>query len=90
VGACLNRVARLLAAGHGGQILLSETTVRAVEGSLPLGVGVRRLGPHRLQGLPEPVALFQLEASDLRARFPPPRATTRSPADRSTGTARRG
>ncbi len=90
VGLAVHAAARICAAGHGGQILLSNATVRAVEASVPLGVRFRALGSHRLRGLPEPEALFQLEAPDLRARFPPPRTATRSVADRPPGAEPRG
>jgi len=88
VGLAVHAAARICAAGHGGQILLSDATVRAVEASVPVGVGFRALGDHRLHGLPEPEALFQLEAPDLPARFPPPRTGTRSFADRPHGAER--
>jgi class 3 adenylate cyclase len=90
VGLAVHAAARICAAGHGGQILLSDATVRAVEASVPAGVGFRALGDHRLRGLPEPEALFQLEAPDLPARFPPPRIATRSFADRPPGARPRG
>jgi len=85
VGLAVHTAARICAAGHGGQILLSDATARAVEASVPVGVGFRALGDHRLQGLPDPEALFQIEAPDLPARFPPPRTATRSVANRSPG-----
>ena len=75
VGLAVHAAARICAAGHGGQVLLSGATVRALEASAPADVSFRSLGDHRLHGLPEPEALFQLEAPDLPARFPPPRAT---------------
>lgn len=90
VGLAVHAAARICAAGRGGQTLLSDATVRAVEASVPAGVGFRPLGDHRLRGLPEPEALFQLEAPDLAARFPPPRTATRSSADRSRGAEPRG
>ncbi|HEV8676400.1 MAG TPA: adenylate/guanylate cyclase domain-containing protein [Methylomirabilota bacterium] len=73
VGLAVHTAARICAAGHGGQVLLSDAAVRAVEAFVPVGVGFRPLGDHRLQGLPEPQALFQLAAPDLPTRFPPPR-----------------
>jgi class 3 adenylate cyclase len=82
VGLAVHAAARICAAGHGGQILLSHATVRAVEASVPGGMRFRALGNHRLRGLPEPEALFQLEASDLPTRFPPPRVSARSFARR--------
>ena len=73
VGLAVHTAARICAAGHGGQILLSDAARRAVKASPPAGVRFRGLGNHRLHGLPEPEALFQLLAVDLPARFPPPR-----------------
>jgi class 3 adenylate cyclase len=73
VGLVVHTAARICASGHGGQVLLSDTAVRAVEASLPAGVAFRALGEYRLHGLPEPEALFQLQASGLPVKFPPPR-----------------
>ncbi|HWC05492.1 MAG TPA: adenylate/guanylate cyclase domain-containing protein [Methylomirabilota bacterium] len=78
VGLAVHTAARICTAGHGGQILLSHPTVRATGASVPVGVSFRALGNHRLRGLPEPEALFQMEAPDLPARFPPPRTAARS------------
>jgi class 3 adenylate cyclase len=75
VGLAVHTVARICAAGHGGQILLSGTSRAALEGMTPAGVAFRELGSFRLRGLPEPVVLFQVTAADLPADFPPPRAT---------------
>ena len=50
-GQPLNRVARLLAAGHGGQVLLSDVTAGLVRYALPAGVSLRDLGEHRLKDL---------------------------------------
>ena len=81
VGLAVHTAARIGAVGHGGQTVLSSATVRAVEASLPVGVGLRQLGAHRLQGLRDPETLFQLEADGLPASFPPPRTAIES-ADR--------
>jgi class 3 adenylate cyclase len=75
VGLAVNTAARICSAGHGGQIVLSSDAVRAVEASAPRSVSFRSLGAHRLQGLPEPQPLFQLEAPDLPENFPAPRTT---------------
>src|SRR4029077_6652728 len=75
VGLAVHTAARICAAGHGGQILLSSDAVRAVEASAPRNVSFRSLGAHRLQALPEPKPLFQLEAPDLPGNFPAPRTT---------------
>jgi predicted ATPase len=68
-GAVLNRVARVMAAGHGGQILLAESTA-----SLLSGVDLLDLGPRRLRDVPVPVRVFQVRASGLQMEFPPLRA----------------
>jgi class 3 adenylate cyclase len=81
VGLALHTAARICAVGHGGQIVLSSATVRAVKAALPVGVGLQQLGAHRLQGLRDLETLFQLEADGLQASFPPPRTAVES-ADR--------
>jgi predicted ATPase/class 3 adenylate cyclase/DNA-binding CsgD family transcriptional regulator len=70
-GPPLNRVARLLSAGYGGQILLSITTQELVRDQLPAGTQLRDLGERRLKDLFRPENIFQLIASDLPAEFPP-------------------
>jgi class 3 adenylate cyclase len=79
VGLAVHTAARICAAAHGGQVLLSDATVRAVKDSLAAGVAFRALGTHRLHGLPEPEALFQLQAPGLPAQFPPPRTVGARP-----------
>jgi predicted ATPase/class 3 adenylate cyclase len=78
VGADVHRAARVAAAGHGGQVLLSETTSALVADELPEGVGLRGLGEHRLKDL-RPERLFQLVAAGLRTDFPPIRSLDRQP-----------
>ena len=56
-GAVLNRAARVMAAGHGGQILLAESTA-----TLLSGVDLVDLGPARLRDVPTPVGVFQVRA----------------------------
>src|SRR5918996_1204219 len=65
--------AGICSVAHGGQILLSAAARDAVGRSRPTGTRFRSLGSHRLRGLREPQALFQVEAGDLPTRFPPPR-----------------
>src|SRR5215467_11263619 len=60
-----------MSAGHGGQVLLSQTTRDLVEYDLPDGVSLRNLGAHRLKDLQHPSHLFQLVISGLPADFPP-------------------
>ncbi len=67
----VHRAARLMSVGHGGQVLLSQTTCSLVEQNLPEGVSLRDLGEHRLKDLGRPMHLFQLVISDLPADFPP-------------------
>src|SRR5205085_6640769 len=70
VGLDVHRAARIMSAGHGGQILLSQTTCMLVEQDLPDDVGLRELGEYRLKDLGRPRRLFQLVISDLPANFP--------------------
>jgi predicted ATPase/class 3 adenylate cyclase len=70
-GPAVNRVARLEAAGHGGQILLSLATQELVRDALPSGVRLLDLGEHRLKDLFRPEHIFQVAAPDLPADFPP-------------------
>jgi predicted ATPase/class 3 adenylate cyclase len=70
----LNRCARLMAAGHGGQALVSGATELLVRDDLPDGCGVVDLGEHRLRDLARPVRVFQLTGPGLRAEFPPLRS----------------
>jgi class 3 adenylate cyclase/CheY-like chemotaxis protein len=76
VGLDVHRAARLSAAGHGGQVLLSERTMEIT------GANVRDLGLYQLSGLPEPERLFQLVADGLPVDFPPLRLATRVDDDR--------
>src|SRR5258708_1722956 len=52
VGLDVHLAARLMSVGHGGQVLLSQTTRRLLEHHLPAGVSLRDLGEHRLKALP--------------------------------------
>ena len=67
----LNRCARLMAAGHGGQALVSGATELLVREDLPDGCALVDLGEHRLRDLARPVPIFQLTGPGLRAEFPP-------------------
>jgi predicted ATPase/class 3 adenylate cyclase/DNA-binding XRE family transcriptional regulator len=70
-GPPLNRLARLLAAGHGGQILLSLAAAELVREHLPPDAELRNLGAHRLKDLTYPEQIFQLVVPDLPTAFPP-------------------
>src|SRR3712207_8402311 len=54
IGAALNRIARLLAAGHGGQVLVSQATSELVRDALPDGASLRNLGEYHLRDLVQP------------------------------------
>jgi class 3 adenylate cyclase len=73
VGIDVHTAVRICSAGHGGQIVVSGDVREALAGSPLAGVGFGELGLHQLQGLPAPIALFQVEVEDLPSRFPPPR-----------------
>ena len=73
-GPPLNRVARLLAIGYGGQVLLSDVTQDLTRDSLPPSVTLKSLGDHRLKDLNRPETVFQLLHPDLPAEFPPLRS----------------
>ena len=70
-GPPVNRVARLLSAGHGGQILLSSSTQELVRDQLPADTHLRYLGEKRLKDLSRPERIFQLTAPALPSEFPP-------------------
>jgi predicted ATPase/class 3 adenylate cyclase len=70
VGPLLNRVARLMSAGHGGQILLTRATAELVHDHLPDGTWLHDLGKHRLKDLERPENVFQLAAPGLQFEFP--------------------
>jgi predicted ATPase/class 3 adenylate cyclase len=74
LGIDVNRAARIAAAGHGGQILLSDATRALVQARLPEDVRVRTLGSYRLKDLPDAERLHQLEIRGLPSGFPPLRA----------------
>lgn len=73
VGMDVHRAARIMSAGHGGQVLVSEATA-ALLGHAPL----RDLGPHRLKDLLEPIRLYQLEIDAAPDAFPPLRSLHRT------------
>jgi predicted ATPase/class 3 adenylate cyclase len=70
-GPVLNRAARLMSAGHGGQMLCSQATADLLQDSLPASVGLVELGSHRLRDLARSEVVFQLTSPGLKAEFPP-------------------
>ena len=87
VGLSLHEVARITAAGHGGQVLVSEATRRARRRRLPAGLELRDLGERRLKDLSAPARIYQLVGEGLADRFPaasdarPARQQPARPAD---------
>ena len=79
VGLDVHHAARIMSAGHGGQVLLSHTTRELVEQALPAGVRLQDLGAHRLKDLQQPSQLFQLVIAGLPTDFPPLQALDTSP-----------
>jgi predicted ATPase/class 3 adenylate cyclase len=71
VGIDLHTAARIMAAGHGGQVLVSQVTRDLVERELPVGVSLSDLGEHQLKDLTEPLHLHQLVIHELPVEFPP-------------------
>jgi class 3 adenylate cyclase len=70
-GPPVNRVARLLSAAHGAQVLLSLAAQELVRDQLPVGSSLRDLGEHRLKDLFRPERVYQLTAPELPSEFPP-------------------
>jgi class 3 adenylate cyclase len=81
VGIDVVRAARICAAGHGGQVLLSSATAALVGTALPEGVRERDLGAHRLKDIDEPERIYQLEVDGLPSAFPPLRTHGEEPID---------
>ena len=73
-GLAVHRAARICAAGHGGQVLVSQATQSLLEDEEEdLAVNLRDLGDQRLKDIDRPVRLYQVAAAGLLAEFPPPR-----------------
>jgi predicted ATPase/class 3 adenylate cyclase len=71
IGIDVNIAARIEAAGHGGQVLISGVTAALVQRSLPSGVSLLDLGSHRLKGIADAEQIFQLVIPGLPEEFPP-------------------
>jgi predicted ATPase/class 3 adenylate cyclase len=70
VGIDVHRAARISAAAHGGQVLLSDATRALTQPALPDGLELRDLGDHRLKDMPRAERIFQLNIAGLTADFP--------------------
>jgi len=72
VGLSVHRAARVSGVGHGGQILVSQTTASLLQDEEDLsGIALRDLGEHRLKDLSHPTRLYQADVDGLEATFPP-------------------
>jgi predicted ATPase/class 3 adenylate cyclase len=78
-GPSVNRVARLMSLGHGGQVLLSGHTQELAHGQLPPDVALIDLRTHRLKDLTDPEHVWQLTIAGLAAEFPPLRSLDARP-----------
>jgi predicted ATPase/class 3 adenylate cyclase len=79
VGLDVHRAARIAAVGHGGQVLVSESSRALVEQSLPAGVELRDLGRHRLKDLAQPERIYETVIAGLPSQFPPLRSLDATP-----------
>ena len=75
-GTVLNRTARVMSAGHGGQILVDGATAALIS-----GVDLIGLGPKRLRDITKPVEVYQVQAPGLRTEFPPLRTVDSLPGN---------
>jgi YVTN family beta-propeller protein len=85
VGLGVHRAARISAAGHGGQVLVSQTTRELLRDDPRPDVSLRDLGEHQLKDLDEPERIYQLVAPGLGADFPPLKTAARAPFEGREG-----
>ena len=81
IGIDVNRAARIAAAAHGGQVLLSDTTRSLVEANLAIGLTLRSLGEHRLKDLPALERIWQLDIDGVAQEFPLIRSLSARPGN---------
>ena len=77
----VNRCSRLMAAAHGGQVVVSGATEALVRDELPEGMGLIDLSEHRLRDLGRPTRIFQLTHQGHREEFPPLRSLDSFPGN---------
>lgn len=77
-GSTLNRAARIMSIGHGGQILVSETALQIAQEHLSENVTVLDLGQHQLKGLSKAEKIFQISTPELQQEFPALKSQTRA------------
>jgi peptide/nickel transport system substrate-binding protein len=85
VGMGVHRAARIAAAGHGGQVLVSATTRELLRDDPPPDVSLRDLGEHELKDMDEPERIYQLTAPGLQDEFPPLKTTAPALAEGREG-----
>jgi YVTN family beta-propeller protein len=85
VGLGVNRGARIAAAGHGGQVLVSQTTRELLRDDPVPDVSLRDLGEHQLKDMDEPERIFQLVAPGLQADFPELKTAASTPFEGREG-----
>jgi predicted ATPase/class 3 adenylate cyclase len=85
-GPAVNRVARLEATAHGGQVVVSQATVVLVRDRLPSGLHLVDLGSHYLKDMDRPEEVFQLTVDGIPAAFPPLRSHFEDPAESANPT----
>jgi YVTN family beta-propeller protein len=85
VGLGVHRAARICAAGHGGQVLVSQTTRELLRDDPLPEVSLRDLGEHQLKDMDEPERLYQLEAPGLANSFPPLKTAAPAPFEGREG-----
>lgn len=83
-GGTLNRAARIMSIGHGGQILLSEITLQVAQEQLPKDTSAIDLGRHHLKGLNRPEHIYQLNMPGLQQEFPPLKSLTHATSNLPT------
>lgn len=71
VGVDVHRAARVMGAGHGGQVLLTHAACALADDNLPVGITLRDLGLHRLKDMPHREHIYQLAIQGLPTDFPP-------------------
>ena len=71
IGIDVHRAARVMGAGHGGQVLASASTAASATDDLPPDASLHDLGEHRLKDLEQPIRLYELAHPDLAGGFPP-------------------
>ena len=84
IGLDVHRAARIMSAAHGGQVVVSQTTVDMMAGGLPDDVQLRDLGDHRLKDLTHPQRLYDLAIGGLEGSFPALRTLENRPTNLPT------